>query len=135
MLLPSIQAGTGPFPRHRSRWIGSPDRLTPPERRAAVSAYLAMMTATCLSLIGAQGPTVLEGPFAGNAIFRKVLGAATGRRVIYMEEGTTGTSLGAALLTDPARLDAPPAETEIEPIPDRRTLSYIAGWQAACSSG
>ena len=135
MLLPSRQAGTGPFPHHRSRWIGDPDRLTPPERKAAVSAYLAMMTATCLSLIGAQGPTVLEGPFAGNAVFRRVLGTATGRRVIYMEEGTTGTSLGAALLTDPARLDAPPAETEIEPIPDRRTLSYIADWQAACSSG
>lgn len=132
MLLPSIQAGTGPFPHHVSRWIGEPERLTACERRAAVSAYLAMMTATCLSLIGAEGPTVLEGPFAGNAVFKKVLGAATGRRLIYAEEGTTGTSLGAALLANPA-LSRPPAETVLEPAIDRRITSYIADWQAACS--
>jgi sugar (pentulose or hexulose) kinase len=132
MLLPSVQAGTGPFPRRRSRWIGDPERLTAPERVAAVSAYLAMMTATCLSLIGARGPMVLEGPFAGNPVFKRVLGAATGRPLICAEEGTTGTSFGAALLTDPRSSHALPAETVTEPATDQRLAAYIAAWQKAC---
>ncbi|TAN14198.1 MAG: carbohydrate kinase [Rhizobiaceae bacterium] len=132
MLLPSVQAGTGPFPHSVSRWIGDPERLTVSERRAAVSIYLAMMTATCLSLIGARGPTVVEGPFAGNRIFRRILAAATARPLICAEEGTTGTSFGAALLTDPHALHTLPAEAVTEPATDRRIVAYIAAWQAAC---
>ena len=45
------------------------------------SFYLAMMTATALELIGARGPTIVEGPFAGNALFARMLAAATGRGV------------------------------------------------------
>jgi sugar (pentulose or hexulose) kinase len=91
-----------------------------------------MMTATCMSLIGARGPTVLEGPFARNRIFKRMLAATTGRPLVCAEEGTTGTSFGAALLTDPHLLHALPAETVMEPVMDRRTAAYVAAWQTAC---
>jgi sugar (pentulose or hexulose) kinase len=65
---------------------------------AAASFYLAMMTATCLGLIGAQGPTVVEGPFAANSPFARMLAAATGRFVVAAGASATGTSVGAALL-------------------------------------
>lgn len=134
MLLPSVQAGTGPYPRRRFGWIGDPERLSAPERQAAVSAYLAMMTATCLSLVAAQGATILEGPFAGNAVFKTVLAAATGRPLICPDAGSTGTSLGAALLADPGRLQSPPAEKAMPAVADRRIAAYVADWRAACAA-
>ena len=70
---------------------------------AAVSAYLALMTGTCLDIIGARGPSLIEGPFASNEIFGKVLAAVTGRPTARGRAQTTGTSIGAALLADTGR--------------------------------
>ena len=64
MYLPSAQQGSGPFPHAAGHWT---TEGTPAERRVAVSFYLALMATTCLDLIGAQGPTIIEGPFAANA--------------------------------------------------------------------
>ena len=55
------------------------------------------MTATCLKLIDAAGPTIVEGPFARNAEFIAMLKAVTARPVVT-SEAVTGTSIGAALL-------------------------------------
>jgi sugar (pentulose or hexulose) kinase len=95
MLLPSVQQGSGPFPLAQSRWVGEPSKE---ERAIAISFYLAMMTATCLDLIGADGATVVEGPFALNAQYCDMLQAATGRPVLPQAAQATGTSIGAAML-------------------------------------
>ncbi len=69
------------------------------ERVVAGSFYLALMTATCLRLIGAQGDIVVEGPLGANRPFLSMLAQATGRQVFVPGEGNvTGTSVGAALL-------------------------------------
>ena len=65
LLTPSVQQGSGPFAGRQAEWVGGEPQG--PRRTAAVSFYLAMMTATALELIGARGPTIVEGPFAGNA--------------------------------------------------------------------
>jgi sugar (pentulose or hexulose) kinase len=126
-LLPAVEPGSGPFQGRRSRWTEA--RLAPGERAAAVSFYLALMTATCLELIGAEGPTVLEGPFAANAAYRRMLAGATGRPVLRNAAGSTGTSLGAALLALPA---APPLDLQADPPdPDSdRLAAYAAAWRA-----
>jgi sugar (pentulose or hexulose) kinase len=98
MLLPSVQGGSGPFPDRVSSWVGDAANLSPSQRFAAVSLYLAMMTATCLRLTGAGGPVIVEGPFAKNRIYGAMLAAATGREVFWGAGSATGTSLGAALL-------------------------------------
>ncbi len=95
MLLPSVQQGSGPFPLAQSHWVGEPSKE---ERAIAISFYLAMMTATCLDLIGADGATVVEGPFALNAQYCDMLQAATGRPVLPQVAQATGTSIGAAML-------------------------------------
>ncbi|MBX3576343.1 MAG: FGGY-family carbohydrate kinase [Rhizobiaceae bacterium] len=101
MLLPSVAAGSGPFPKSKARWADAdPDG---PERFCAVSFYLALMTATCLDLIGAEGPIVVEGPFAANAPFLAMLEAATERPVAVDRRGSTGTSVGTALLARQTR--------------------------------
>jgi sugar (pentulose or hexulose) kinase len=96
-LSPSVQTGSGPFPDRKAEWINGQD-VTPGERRVAASFYLAMITATCLDLIGADGVTITEGPFARNELFVRMLSAATGREVIANVGAATGTSIGAALL-------------------------------------
>ena len=96
LLTPSVQQGSGPFPRRKAEWIGG--EPTGDARHVAASFYLAMMTATALELIGADGPTIVEGPFAANRLFVDMLAAATARPVIAAGTSATGTSIGAALL-------------------------------------
>ena len=94
-LLPAVVEGSGPFPHRKTCWIGTP---TGGQYLVAVSFYLALMTATCLSLIGAKGDIILEGPFLKNELFKAMLEAATGRAVVGGQSGSTGTTIGAALL-------------------------------------
>jgi sugar (pentulose or hexulose) kinase len=126
-LLPSVIPGSGPYPGHVSEWTGPNDR-SPAERTAALSLYLAMMTATCLELIGADGPTLVEGPFARNALYVAMLRAASGRPVVLPAPGSTGTSLGAALLA----LPVPPAARQAAvtvPEPDQALATYAERWR------
>lgn len=96
MVLPGIVNGSGPFPQRKGAWLnGEPQ--SEGERHAAASLYGALMTHTCLGLIGADGPTIVEGPFARNSIYLSALKMLTDRDVVALP-GSTGTSLGAALL-------------------------------------
>ncbi|PZM08195.1 FGGY-family carbohydrate kinase [Rhizobium tubonense] len=97
MLLPNVMSGSGPFPGKDRRWIAAED-ASPAELIAAAGLYLALMTEACLGLIGASGPILVEGPFALNEIYATALSSLTGCEVIALP-GSTGTSLGAALLT------------------------------------
>jgi len=127
MYLPAAQQGSGPFPQSVGRWTADATRA---ERRAAVSFYLALMAATCLDLIGAQGPTIIEGPFAANAEFARMLRAATGREVITEAAGT-GTSIGAALLAGHGDLKAG-GEPVADPGP--AWSAYADAWRAAAQA-
>jgi sugar (pentulose or hexulose) kinase len=127
MYLPSARRGSGPFPNSLGQWIGAG---SPAERRAAVSFYLAMMAATCLDLVGADGPTIIEGPFAANVEFARMLRAATGRDVIS-EAGGTGTSIGAALLAGNADL-RPGGEPVADPGP--AWWAYSVAWRVAAQA-
>ena len=95
MLLPSFVSGTGPYPSAEGRWLSEPLRAE--ERRAAAGLYQALMTATCLDMIGSRGPIVVEGPFAANEVFLTALHTLTGRPV-HASLADTGTALGASLL-------------------------------------
>ncbi len=97
LLLPSVETQSGPFPGREAVW--SEEGVGDGERFVALSFYLAMMTATCLDMIGAEGPVVTEGPFAKNRLYLRMLAAALGRPVFGAGGSATGTSLGAALLT------------------------------------
>jgi sugar (pentulose or hexulose) kinase len=96
MLLPNLAEGSGPFANRQGGWIND-EGATAGERWAAACLYLALMTQTCLDLVGAAGPCVVEGPFALNDVFLSVLASLLGREVIALP-GLTGTSQGAALL-------------------------------------
>jgi len=126
MLLPSIQPGSGPFPDRRARWTGG-DR-SGGQTEVATGYYLAMMTGECLGMIGARGPVIVEGPFAGNRHFTGMLAAATGRPVVATAT-RTGTAVGAALLLRPPGAGTTPGPDR--PIPaDPALAAYAARWRA-----
>lgn len=103
LLLPALEPGSGPFRGQSARWIGpEPDGAA---RAAAVACYLALVTDTCLGQTGHDGPILVEGPFAANRPYLRMLAAATGSPV-HVSGGVTGTSQGAALLWNAARKPA-----------------------------
>jgi sugar (pentulose or hexulose) kinase len=129
MLLPAIEPRSGPFQGRQSRWSVDEKSLTDSERFAAVSFYLALMTAECLTIAGAEGPTLVEGPFAGNALYAQMLEAATGRPVLASEGSATGTSIGAALLVG-GDVAAQEEKAEVlEERPDGSLTAYTARWR------
>jgi sugar (pentulose or hexulose) kinase len=107
LLSPAVVPTSGPFQGRQPRWSEPEAGLADGERVAAVSFYLAMMAVTCLELTGAQGPVVVEGPFARNDPFLDLVAAAGGRSVLTSTGSVTGTSIGAALLaaTDVPAMD------------------------------
>ncbi|QFI65092.1 FGGY-family carbohydrate kinase [Sinorhizobium alkalisoli] len=129
MLLPSVPGGSGPFPSASPRWTAEEKSRDPSERLAIVSFHLALMTATCLDLIGAKGEIVVEGPFAANAAYLRMLAAATGRPVLANRLSTTGTSLGAACLAARARVRTG-AEAFKDEIPPAYG-DYAVAWKRA----
>ncbi|TIO51112.1 MAG: carbohydrate kinase [Mesorhizobium sp.] len=128
LLLPSTQRGSGPFPHRAAHWRNA-DALNTSQRFVAISFYLALMTATCLELIGGDGPTTVEGPFSQNRLFIRMLAAATDRPVVASET-STGTSIGAALLaSDGATVMSKGERTE--PPAERAWSDYARAWQQA----
>lgn len=97
LLMPSVAPGSGPFPEARHSIVNAPEAMDPDEAYVAASLYAALMTKVCLDLTRAGGPIIVEGPFARNALFAEALSKATGRPVVCVP-GSTGTSVGAALL-------------------------------------
>lgn len=126
-LCPSVVQGSGPFPGRHAHWTHPRDGLGDDEVFAATSFYLAMMTAECLALTGAENHTVVEGPFAGNALYLRMLAAATGRPVEAVRRSATGTSIGAALL---ARMERDGAEAPPPPVVlgDEDAAWYARRW-------
>jgi sugar (pentulose or hexulose) kinase len=98
MLFPAVDPRSGPFQDREQHWSVDETLLSDGERFAATSFYLALVTAECLAMTGADGPIVVEGPFAQNQLFLDMLEAATGRAVEASAGSVTGTSIGAALL-------------------------------------
>ena len=82
MALPTFAPGTGPYGNSAGRWSIDPAALSPGARAAAASLYAALTTMTCLELTRAEGPVIVEGPFARNGAFspRSRTGVPPGHR-------------------------------------------------------
>ncbi len=125
MILPAVEPGSGPFPGREMRWTVAHD--TEGERIAALSFYLALMTDTCLSLIGAGGPVVVEGPFARNAEYLALL-ASLRPEGVEVAGSATGTSAGAALLAVGSSSALPTLPVAV-PADAADLSSYAARWR------
>lgn len=134
MALPSFVPGCGPFPQARGGWTLAPETLTPGERNAVASLYLALMSNFCLKLLGAAGETIVGGPFARNDLFCNALATLSGRP-LSSAMGATATGAGAARML----LTAIPGERRRAALglPSAMHLSlsaYATKWEALAST-
>lgn len=128
-LYPAVDPLSGPFQDAQAGWSTDESALSDGECHAAASFYLALVTSRCLDLIGAEGPTIVEGPFSRNDLFMKMLEVATGRVAEGSRVSTTGTGLGAALLvSDSLKNPVEPSERRAVRDPDPSYLAYAKSW-------
>lgn len=121
--LPSRHPECGPFPGILQ---GPLPAMSAAERTRSASWYAGLMTAECLRLIGAEGPTHVEGPFGGNRDYAEMLATATGRPVIAAGR-SAGTGLGAAMLAGPVLAPRPQGQA-VAPV--AALLPVAAEWRA-----
>ncbi|MFD1942293.1 FGGY-family carbohydrate kinase [Paradevosia shaoguanensis] len=131
MLLPSVVEGSGPFPQRKARWTHPREALDDETAFAVVSFYLALMTAECLALAGAEGDIVVEGPFAANHAYLRMLESAACRPVIASQGSATGTAIGAAML---ARMEDGHEIENRELNADPDMTRYAWRWRQALNS-
>lgn len=127
MLLPSIPGDSGPYPGREARWTVDRDALSDDEVQVVIAFHLALMTATCLSLIGADGPVIVEGPFAANGPYLVMLKTATSRDVL-VGESATGTSVGAACLAVESVMK--PRLRPVEASLPKAAAVYVEEWRS-----
>ena len=124
--LPAFQNGVGAFPNARGGWTMRPQTQMP--RRAVASLYLALMADTSLSLIGAEESLVIEGRFAGDAVFCRALAGLRPHQSIYLSQVIDSVPLGALQLVDD---ELPPQATLKRAVPlDVDLGAYAAEWNA-----
>jgi len=132
MLLPSLPEDSGPFPDRKAAWTVPREDMGEDAAQAVIAFHLALMTETCLDLISAEGPVIVEGPFASNRAFLMMLEVATGRPVLA-GGSATGTSIGAACL---AAGKAPePNLVSIEGGLPEGAADYAARWRRLACEG
>ena len=90
---------SAPSPPAKGRWSVDSAGLSPGERNAAASLYLALVTAESIRCAGGAGPVVIEGPFARNHLFCSAL-SAIGGYPVERSETSTGTTPGGGAAGD-----------------------------------
>ena len=129
-LLPAVVPDTGPFRGMEASWIGAEPAPGTGRRVAGIGFYLALVTARCLDLAGHQGPVHVEGPFAKNGCYLRMLASATQEQV-FATSSVTGTSQGAALLGRDAGLPLPEGrEPSRSAAPSDPMVTYAQRWKA-----
>ncbi|MGA2794493.1 MAG: FGGY family carbohydrate kinase [Roseiarcus sp.] len=97
LALPSFVNWGGPYIGCRGRLEGPPP--SGDNARAALAAiYTALVTNTCLDLLESREGIVLEGHFAGNEVYRRVLAALRPDQALRVATSPAGSALGASLL-------------------------------------
>ncbi len=126
-VLPGFVPGVGPFPHRAGAWTVASDTLSSGERTAATSLYLALVTEAAIGLCGKGRSVTIEGPLARNRLYASALAGLLGVPV-FASGDATGTSLGAAMLFDPAAAAAH-AGAAVEPLAAQGFADYAARWR------
>ena len=123
--LPSFEKGVGPFPQHTGSWIRRPDDQF--ARRVAASLYLALVADVSLDLIGSRQRLVIEGRFAGDPVFTRMLASLRPKQAIFCSHAADSISFGALGLID-GKLPRHAALTSVKPL-DFDIGSYAERWR------
>jgi len=135
MALPAFTDSGGPIPDrgHQGR-IEGPPPASGGERASLASLYCALMSWQSLTAVGGDSEIIVDGPFASNPVYLRVLAALLGGRAVSASAALQGTAIGAALLAlvgDDGRLPHHPAELRaVTPAAIEGLDDYAARWLA-----
>ena len=130
--LPSFTDSGGPLPATGGRGrIAGPAPESPAERAGLATLYCALMTCESLDAVGSRARILVDGPFAGNPLFLRLLAALRPGQAVLASRGGEGTASGAALLAladEDGRLPKVPVDlAEVVPL----TLDGLSGYRDA----
>lgn len=115
MALPSFGPDSGLFPgsAQKGRLIG-PAPANVAQRRALAALYAAMTAHASLDALGSRGAVVIDGGFAGNLCFARLLAALRSPQTVSVSRSSDGAALGAALLWRKAQRREPVDSVALE---------------------
>ena len=130
-VLPSLTPG-GPFMGRESRTLG-PEPKRGAETAARATLYVALMTVVSCRLIRTDGDLIIDGGFANNAWYCRLVAGLLDHERCFVNRDTQGTAIGAGML---ASWDLPASEwplqlEEIEPFKHAELDRYEREWEAA----
>lgn len=125
MALPSFTDSGGPMPETGGRGtVIGPVPATAVLQVSLATLYTAQMTAHLLKGLGTTKRVVVDGVFAENEIFMRVLANLLDDREIFAIHGSAGSSRGAASLA----LNSVPPRLDLEAIPPAILSGLGAYW-------
>lgn len=121
LALPSFAKGGGPFAHCTGKILDRGIQLTASQQSALADIYVSLMTDYCLDLIDTSETVIVEGAFSNNHNFLTLLACMRSQNEIYASRDVTGTSGGAALLSNKSlklkgRLSLSTCEPKIKPL-------------------
>lgn len=121
LAIPAFAKGGGPFAHCEGRIINRGMELTPAQQSALADVYVALMTDYCLDLMDSSDTVIVEGAFSNNINFLTLLACMRSQNEIYASRDVTGTSGGAALLSNKSlklkgRLSLAMCDAQIKPL-------------------
>jgi len=121
LALPAFSKGGGPFAHCEGRIIDRGMELSAAQQSALADVYVALMTDYCLDLMDTSHTVIVEGAFSNNINFLTLLACMRNQNEIYASRDVTGTSGGAALLSNKSlklkgRLSLALCDAQIKPL-------------------
>ncbi|MBS0612278.1 MAG: carbohydrate kinase [Proteobacteria bacterium] len=130
-IMPTFAAGCGPFATARGRWQGSAHG--DPTRAAAASLYAALVSDTCLDLMGASDAIIVEGRFRAAEVFLRALAALRPAARLYRAGADVDVAWGALRLLQPG-LHMPDPPVLMQPL-EADLCAYRHAWRRGVERG
>jgi hypothetical protein len=86
------------------------------EAKAVAALYAAFTASACLDALGSREPIVIDGGFATNLAFGRLLAALRPGQRVSLSQSTHGTALGAGLLWGRFTRTVPPGGLTLLPV-------------------
>jgi sugar (pentulose or hexulose) kinase len=131
--LPSFAPTSGPF-AGRAGSVHGPAPRTDMEAAALAALYLALMSDTCLSLIGSKGDVHVEGKLGADQTFLSILSALRPEQTICITDDASGTAVGAVLLGSNTEQDREVKQHRAPAGDLPRIQTYAAAWRALAAN-
>jgi sugar (pentulose or hexulose) kinase len=129
--LPSFTLSGGPMPgtENKGRIIGEKPQSS--EERATLAAlYCALMTDQSLDAVGSKPQIIVDGPFAQNDIYLRLLAQLRPRQPVFASTLRDGTTAGAAVLALMGEKgELPRIGLKLKPVAPAQ-ISNLAAYQA-----